>query len=289
MLIGIALILLATLAYNGSTILLAAAARSRDEQFGPALLAGVLSRLRGSAGVALTLLGWLLELIALTRLSLTVDKIVMTAGFALLLVLAAWGLKEPVGWRQILGASAIGVGIIAIALMAPGNHDVRPSPTGWLVLLALLGPGMLLPSLLRGRVLRRRARVRVGVGPMICAVGAGLGYALSGMLTKGLAEALPARRPLALGLLLLGVGLAGMLAWMNELAALQQGQATAVVPIVAALQTVVPIVLAPFFFGEIWPATTMMRLVVIGGVVCDVVGVLILARSAADVVAMTAG
>lgn len=275
MLLGIILVLIGTSAYNGSVVLLALAARSRRERGGAGLIVGVARRSHGAGGMALTGVGWVSELFALTRLPLTVDKIVMTAGFALLLALAHWGLRERVRRAEILGVLAIATGIAAVSVLPPARGEAPPSLPRWLVMIAILVPGILVPQLLH----RRHERPR----PLLNAVAAGLAYALGGLFTKGIADELPAPGLVALALLTAGALTVSLLGFMNELPALQRGRTAAVVPVIAALQTLVPIAFAPVFFAETWPPGLLAHLLVAAAIALTLAGVIILSRVPAEI------
>lgn len=274
MYLGLLLVLVATLAYNGSAILLAMAARNRGDDHGAGLLTTSLREMSGAVGLGLTLAGWGLELWALTRVSVTVDKLGLTIGFPILLGLAAWRLHERIGWREILGLLAIGAGMLVIALLPMHRSGVNPSLGRWVLLTMLLLPGVLISLTFRSLpTASNRQRIA-----MIKAIGAGLGYSLSGLLTKGIADQLHHGPYLWSAVLLLSAGAAGTLGFVCELEALQAGRASAVVPIIAALQTIVPILLAPLFFHEPWPIGSLHQ-IVFGACLClNVAGVMVLSR-----------
>jgi|SRR5579875_1302120 len=272
MLLGLLLVLAATIAYNGSAILLAMAARARGGDSGAGLLATSMTELSGAIGLGLTLAGWGLELLALTRVSVTVDKLGLTLGFPVLLALAAWRLNERIGWREVLGLLAIGAGMLVIAFLPMHRSGVNPSWRSWVLLAALLLPGVLIALLVRLTEVNRPWMAMVKAG------GAGLGYSLSGLLTKGIADRLQHGSYAGVAVLLLAAGIAGALGFVCELEALQIGRASAVVPIVAALQTVVPILLAPIIFHEQWPAGSLRQILFAGCLCLNVGGVIVLAR-----------
>lgn len=274
MFLGLLLIFAAALAYNGSAILLAMAARTRGEDHGAGLLATSMREVSGSVGLGLTLAGWALELLALTRVSMTVDKLGLTIGFPILLGLAAWRLHERIGWREILGLLAIGAGMLVIALLPMHRSGSNPSPGHWVLLSALLLPGVLIALTFRSGP----SAVNERWIAMVKAVGAGLGYSLSGLLTKGIADQLHHGPHLWLAILLVSAGAAGGLGFVCELEALQAGRASAVVPIVAALQTIVPILLAPLFFHERWPVGSIHQLVFAACLCLNIAGVAVLSR-----------
>lgn len=272
--LGVLLILTSTFAYNGSAVLLAAVARRSG---GSRPLVEVGRRLPGLIAVALNLLGWVLEVAALSFMPLTLARLLNVAGLGILLVLSNRLLKEPFGRRQALGVGLIALGVAAAGLAPPHNGGVRPGSEVWALLILILGPGILLPYALR--LLGRTA------GPVVGATAAGLAYALSGILNKGITYAL---HPLALPTLasfVAAVAVLGLSGFACELDALRVGYASVVVPVVLALHTVVPILCAPVLFGEAWPAGLLQRAVLGGGVCLAVTGILVLAGSSGHTIA----
>lgn len=279
MLLGALLALLATAAQNGSVVYLTVAARSGSERTATRLLVGVVRRRRGIVGMAMNTAGWLFELWALTRISLTLDRIIMTAGFGLLLLLVGRELKEPIGGREIVGVLAIAVGIVAVGLMPVGRGGLPLGTGGWLILVVVFLPLIVAPSLLR----------RAGVVPnsLLGAGAAGLSFALTGMFTKGMADFIDNGRLVPVLLLLIGVALIDTLGFMDELLALRHGQASVVIPVLSAARIVVPIALAPFFFGETWPHNALDQTIMAAGIGANLFGVIILARKSAAVIRQT--
>ncbi len=267
--LGVILILASTLAYNGSAVLLAAEARRQEE--GKVLFLAVGKRFRGASAILLNLLGWVLEISALTLIPLTLARILNTAGLAFLLGLTRWTLKEALGQREILGVAFVGLGIIAVGFAPPHRGSYNPGVWEWVLLFAILGPGILLPIV--PKLLRRP------VGPLLGATAGGLAYALSGILNKEVADVFRSADIVSI-VLVVGV-IAGLGFWgfIVELDALKGGRASVVVPIVMALHTVVPIVAAPLLFGEIWPAGFLLRLLLGGGIVLTLLGTFVLSGS----------
>lgn len=274
MVLGVILILLSSAAQNGSAVLLAIAARSNSDRTGPSLIVDVARRWQGFAGMALNTIGWILELAALTYITLTLDRIIVTAGFGLVIALSHYFLKEPVGWRELAGAALIAVGIVAVGVMPVGRSNASPTIIGWLVIVAVLVPTVLAPSAMR--------LVRIKPAALVCAASAGFAYALTGMFTKGLSDMLSLKDILSLLGLLAGVGIVDTLGFTNELFALKQERASAAVPMIAALREIVPIIMAPFFFAESWPPILWKQLIMGFGILLNVVGVIILSRSPAN-------
>ena len=267
--IGILLILASTTAYNGSAVLLAAEVRRATG--GSALLLAVSRRAPGAFAVFLNVVGWSLEVAALTLIPLTLARILNAAGLALLLGLARWVLQEPVGHREALAVVLVALGLAAVSLAPPLPSGPPPSLWEWALLFAILGPGIALPYVLRA--------LRWSVGPVLGATAAGLAYALSGILNKGFAEAVHAARipvllPLATCIVTLGIS-----GFVVELDALKRGRASVVVPIVLVIHTVVPIACAPFFFDEAWPAGPLRRALLGGGILLTLMGSILLSGS----------
>ncbi|MBA2713457.1 MAG: hypothetical protein H0U55_07890 [Rubrobacteraceae bacterium] len=273
--LGVLLILASTAAYNGSAVLLATAARQQPGDLNRLLALG--RSASGLYGIASNLLGWVLEVAALTMLPLTLARILNVAGLGVLLWFARWFLKESLGRREILGIVLIGIGIAAASSAPPHPGNVHPGLGEWALLFAFLMPVVFLPYVLRA--------LRLPAGPILQATAAGLAYALSGILNKGAAYNIVSFDLLPLALFTACIAAIGLVGFSAEIAALRYGQASVVVPIVLALHTVVPIVCAPFLFGEVWPAGPLSKAVLGGGILLAVAGILVLCGSSSSILA----
>ena len=109
MTLGIALILASTVAYNGSVMLLAAVARWQPGDSN--LVLAVSRRASGLSAILLNLLGWGLEVGALVFIPLTLARILSVAGVGVLLGLARWALKEPLGTKELGGSGLVVLGV----------------------------------------------------------------------------------------------------------------------------------------------------------------------------------
>src|SRR5690606_12982200 len=89
-LVGIILILASAAAYNSAPVLLALEARSRLDQRGTSLVAGVLQGSAGLLGMVLGAVGWVLQLLALTQISVTLAWVLGASGVVVLLLLSHW-------------------------------------------------------------------------------------------------------------------------------------------------------------------------------------------------------
>jgi drug/metabolite transporter (DMT)-like permease len=273
MILGIALILASTVVYNGSVVLLAAVARRQPEDSN--LVLAVSLRPSGLSAIILNVLGWSLEVGALVFIPLTLARILSVAGVGVLLGLARWALKEPLGIRELGGSGLVVLGVATVGLELPRFGTSCPTPEDWILLTAALGPWLALPYLFR---ILRHSRVSTW-----WAISSGLAYGLSGLFTKALADTLLLESVPALVPLAIGVTVTGFLGFVTELEALRLGNASVTVPVILALQTVVPIVCAPFLFGETWPAGVLPSLLLGGGILLAVSGTIVLSDSSGRV------
>jgi len=278
---GIALMLAATFAYNVSFILLAVAARKeKSTQPDRSLIARVATRTSGAWSIVVGVAGWLFELEALTLISLTLARAIYAAGFGAMLLLARWKLGEHVERKEAAGIIAIAVGIVAVGATSPPQSSHGPDLGGWILLTVIVVPAILLPGLIQ------RARMRPVA--YISALGAGIGYSASNLYTKGVSDSLSIHTIVPLAVLAAAAAGTSLLALTDQIRAFQYGRATAVVPLVAGLQAVIPITMAALFFGEEWPTGLMERSLLTAGIGLTTVGMLILAHASAQMVSASA-
>ncbi|MGA7669858.1 MAG: EamA family transporter [Nitrolancea sp.] len=277
MVLGILLMLVATVAYNVSMILLAIAARSESKaQDRKTLTTHVAERATGTWSIALGVLGWLFELAALTRISVTLARVIYTAGFGVMLVLARWRLGEKLERNEAVGIAAIGLGIVAVSTTSPAVSKTNPGLLGWVILSIVITPTIFLPDVVQW--------FRKAPAAYLSAIGAGLGYSASNLYTKGVSDVLSVNSLLPLVLLAIAAGITSLVAFTDQIRALQTGRATAIVPLVAGLQSVIPIIVASLFFGEKWPVTLHGQFLLGGGIALTTVGMILLAYSSAQIV-----
>lgn len=275
--LGVVLMLGATGTYNVSIILLAVAAKSESKaQDRRTLTTHVAERGIGSLSIGLGVVGWVMELLALTRISVTLARVIYAAGFGVLLVLARWWLGEVIQRRQAVGIVMIAVGIVAVGATSPAVSKTTPGLIGWLILTAVIIPVIFVPDITR--------RLTDSPPAFLSAIGAGLGYAASNLYTKGVSDELSFNSLLPLALLGIAAGITSLIAFSDQIIALQTGRATTVVPIVGGLQAVIPITIASLFFGEKWPPTMFGRFLLGGGIAFSIAGMIVLAYSAAQIV-----
>jgi len=269
--------LLATLCYNISIILLAVAARAESKiQDRASLTVHVVERASGAWSIGLGFIGWIFELAALTRISVTLARVIYTAGFGLMLMLARWRLGERIQRREAAGILAIALGIVGVGVTSPSISKTTPGVFGWIVLTIIIVPTIFLPAVLQ-RLLNSPAAY-------LNAIAAGLGFAASTLYTKGVSDLLSVRSLIPLGLLAIAAGMTSLIAFSDQIRALQDGRATTIVPLVAGLEAVVPIIIASLIFGEKWPAAMAERVLLGGGIMLTTAGMIILAYSSAHLV-----
>ena len=271
----------ATLCYNVSIILLAVAARSESRaQDRTALTAHVIERPAGGWSIGVGILGWFFELMALRFISVALARVIYASGFGFMLVLARWRLGEKIERREAAGIVAIGLGIIGVGMTSPSANTTIPGLLGWIVLTIVIVPTLFLPDVLR--------RATKSPAAYLSGIGAGLGYAASTLYTKGVSDLLSFSNVLPLALLAIAAGGTSLVAFSDQIRALQTGRATGIVPLVAGLQSIIPIIVASIFFGETWPATITGRLLLGGGISLTTVGMIILAHASARLVQVSA-
>lgn len=277
MVLGILLMLVATITYNVSIILLAIAARSESkEQDRKSLTTHVAERSSGALSIALGLLGWVFELMALTRISVTLARVIYASGFSVMLVLARLRLGEKLERSEAIGIGAITLGIVAVSTTIPSVSKTNPGLLGWVILTIVIVPIIFLSDIVRW--------YRKSPAAYLSGIGAGLGYSASSLYTKGVSDLLSMSTLVPLALLAIAAGITSLVAFSNQIRALQTGRATAIVPLVVGLQSVIPITVASLFFGEKWPVTLSGQFMLGGGITLTIIGMVLLANSSAQLV-----
>jgi drug/metabolite transporter (DMT)-like permease len=255
LLIGVALAAAAATCYDGALALQATQARDthEDEGLRIKLLLTLLREPRWVLAGFLGIAGWPLEIAAFAFAPLTVVQPTMSLGLVVLMILGSRLLHERVGPREIGATIAIGVGVGAIAAVAPHHHDEHV--TLWK--LAVVGGALLAiaaaPYVTRGR------------HPLLLAGSAGSAYALSAVMTKLITDDLGRGRWgfvavwVALTVAIVAIGM------LSEMTALQRDAATRVGPVIFVVQAVLPVLAAPFLVHETWshPLVTLAALVVV--------------------------
>ncbi len=272
--LGIVAAVGASLLYNTSIALQALEAREvpGEHSLRPSLLGRLVRNRRWLGATALGLAGWPLEIGALLLAPLTVVQPCLVSGLILLLWLGATRLGEAPGPREIGAVAAIIAGIAGVAWAAPERTTDHAGTAVILTAMALVAVPVVLPYLLRGRV--------VAAG-FVAVLGAGSGYAWTAIASKLLTDELAAGALLVAAAWLATAIASEGLALLSEMSALQRRPATHVAPAMFAVQVLLPVLLAPLIFGESWARTPLGGAALVAFMAVAVAGVVLLAGSRA--------
>jgi drug/metabolite transporter (DMT)-like permease len=267
---GTAVALCAATLYGLGIVIQAGAARSApaSDVLRVRLLTRLLRSGRFLAGAVAIVAGWALQVVALLYAPLTVVQPALAATVVVVLLLARRLLDEPVGRTAAFAAGAIAAGIAAIAAVAPARSSGHASTGVLLAAVGVMGAIGVAPMVGRG------SRYAVRWVP----VSAGVAFALSSIATKLVTDAGTARPASAAAWLVVTV-LSSAAGGIAELSALRSGPAVAVVPVVFATETLVPVVTAPALFGEHWAVSTGGRAGLVLALAAVAAGVVALGRT----------
>lgn len=272
--LGLGVALAAAACYETSYAMQALEARTMDRrhELRPSLLVSLARRPRWAAAIALGVVGWGLQVLALGLAPLTLVQPAIASGLILLLYLGVRVLGERVTPRDVAAAGAIVTGVAGIAIAAPERVDAVAGSLGLVAALGGLGAIALAPYLLRSRGGRRAWRLVAAAGA------ADAGAALSAKLVS---DDLAGGRPLIALAWAAGTGVAILLGLLSETTALQRLPATRVAPLVLVIQITVPVVLAPLVLGEDWGDTPLGGGLIGASLALVAVGTVALASSSA--------
>jgi drug/metabolite transporter (DMT)-like permease len=231
------------------------------------LIGQLVRNVRWLGATALSLLGWPLQVLALSLAPLALVQPTLALGLLLLLFLGARVLGEPVGRRELVAVALVIAGIACLAVAAPDKSTVTGG-TGMIIAVAALAAVALAPYTLRRRRAGLLAVLSTGAADSVAALAAKL---VAGELADG-------RWGVAIAVAALAAA-AGALATVSEMSALQRLPATRVAPIVLAFQIVVPVVVVAAVGGEDWGATPLGGAVLVMGLISVVAGAVLLAAS----------
>ncbi len=232
------------------------------------LLGQLVRNARWLGATALSLLGWPLQVLALSLAPLALVQPTLALGLLLLLFLGARVLGEPVGRRELTAVALVVAGIACLAVAAPDRSTVTGG-TGMTIAFAVLAALAVAPYLLRRRRAGLLAVVATGAADSVAALAAKL-------VAGDLADE---RWGVALVIAAVAAG-AGALATLSEMSALQRLPATRVAPIVLAFQIAVPVIVVAAVGGEDWGSTPLGGAVAGAGLVAVIAGAVVLAASA---------
>lgn len=237
----------AALTANLAVVLTAMAARRepRDDALRLTLLTRLLRRKLWWAAAGLDLGGAVLKTAALLVAPLTVVAPAMTLGLFVLVVFAAIWLGERPKPTGVFGIALIAGGVALVAQNAPEREVTIAGPLPWAISVGVLLGGGASVYLLSASGRR--------VDPRLIAVSVGFAWALNGLLAKLIADSIDVGRWLLLSVAIVSAIGVGALGYLAKTSALQSGRAAMVESIVAVMNTLIPVALAPILFAEAWP------------------------------------
>lgn len=264
MIVGVALALLTTLAYNSSFVLekrALAALPALELRVPLRLLRSLLTSPAWLAGFVLMLAGLASQLVALSKVPLTVAQPVFSSGIAFLLVLSTTVLGERLSGEEILGVAGIAGGVLCVVLSLNTQTDIAGTGGHLSRVLAVSLPSMAFGVLcfaaahMNGKGVHRRP-----AGDLPYGLAAGVVYGVVGLVTKGLSATIDYSSPYAIVwsavtspyLYLVGALTAvGMLVFQTGL---QSCRASVFVPVSSVVSTLFTITAGTVLFGERLPA-----------------------------------
>jgi drug/metabolite transporter (DMT)-like permease len=286
--LGFALALGAACCYETGYALQAIEARRApaERALKPSLMTHLIARPIWIGATALSLLGWPLQIVALTHAPLTLVQPVLALGLLLLLVLGVRILGEHVGPREIAAVVLIIASVGVFAWAAPRDPGEVERSAGLVAALAILAAVTAAPYVIRlfmrGSSEAKRGGTRLMSVPLtmlLLVASAGAADGMAAFVAKIVAQ------DASEGALLAVVGWAALVAAVvivgvvSESTALQSFAATRVAPTVLVMQIVIPVVMAPLVGGEGWSGTPLGGAVLVGALVTVALGAGLLASS----------
>lgn len=227
--------------YALSTSLQALEARREpaSDSLRASLLKKLVQRPLWLAGAAAGVVAWPLQAIALSLASVAIVQPALGLGLIVLLVLGVRLLHERVGLREIAGAVMITAAIAVIGWAAPA-HTPGFTRGGESAVIAAIALATAAPYVLR---------LLGGAGGLPTSIAAGFGWAVVGLATALIDEAIADRHWLVAVAWGIGVGAASWSSLLAEMTALQTWPATRSIPIVFGIEMVLPAALLPLLTG----------------------------------------
>jgi hypothetical protein len=247
LLLGLAFAFAAAALYAAGIALQALEAREAPEEHALrlSLFRRLVRRPRWIAGTAIGLAGWALQALALTRAPLTLVQPALAVSLVFLLLVGTRALGERVMRADVAAVVAVVAAVAVLGWAAPGREGAHATGPRLWIALVVLGAVALVPYAFRGAA--RAASILVPVS-------AGLAYSWDGLATKFASDDYARSAWLGLGLWFLAMTTASGVGTLSEMSALRRRPVTQVAPIVFALNTLVPVALAPLLAREAWPS-----------------------------------
>lgn len=272
--LGILIAVVASVANAFAIVLQAAEAREvpLSEAARMSLFRRLVHRPGWLAGIALLIIAWPLQILALLYAPITVVQPTLATGQLVLLGIARVRLGERAGLLELSGALAIVIGIGLVIWAAPRHTVHEPGALRVAVPLIVVGVAAVgcfaLGRLRPGRVLA-------------LVIGAGLAYAWIDFANKLLSNEVSDGRWLAAAAWLLATLAFGTLAFLEETTSLQQRPAITVAPVIGAVQDPLPVLMALAAGVESWGNGSQRLLPLAFGLAVVTLGAATLGRSEA--------
>ena len=270
--VGIAAALAASAAYNGGVVLQALDARLEppNEALRFSLIAHLARRRRWLAGTALSIVAFPLQVVAYANAPLSVVQPALAAGLVLVLLLGARYMDENVRPRHYAAVAAIVCGLAITAIAGPDHHQADRGDTAQFTVMAVLAVGIAAPYLIR----RRRL-----LGAGFLAVSTGVAFAFGDIATKLFGDGMNGARFGLAAFWLVAVGVSAVVATLTLMTAFQRAQVKRVVPLAFAVETTLPIVLAPLLLRNNGGLGGTDLIPIALGLLLVVAGIMVLAGS----------
>ncbi len=269
--LGLIAALLASALFNLGVALQAIEARKAPRELGlrVSLLERLIRRPVWLAGLALGLIGIAPQALAYSLAPFVVVQTSLVAGLFLLLVLSVRVLHEHVGPFDVIGVTGIVAGVALVSWGAPAHSEAHRSGLAVVAVAVGLAVAAIGPLALRGT----RADLA-----MVSIVSAGCGFGATNIATKLLSDDLGLGNYANAGAwAIYGLGM-GIAATLTNMSAFQRSPAATVVPVSTAVQTFLPVVLAPLFLREAWSSSAVEGAPILAGIGVAIVGTLLVAH-----------
>ncbi|MDQ6745567.1 MAG: hypothetical protein M3Z27_06100 [Actinomycetota bacterium] len=214
------------------------------------LIRRLLRRRRWIEGCLIMVTGFGFHVGALILAPLSVVQPSLTAGLVVLLIAGARHDAAPLRAREGLAVVAIALGVVGVTLTASQSTALSTSAGSLVVALAPLAAAAIAPY-----ALVLWAAAPGAVSGIAATLGAGAAYALTGLTTKLVSDAVASGRWLGVVLWLMMTACSAGLALLNQTTALQRRAAAQVGAVIYVTPVVVPVLLAGLLLGARWPSS----------------------------------
>lgn len=264
MILGVVLALVTTLAYNSSFVVQKRALATLpvlEMRLPVRLVRSLLTTPAWLLGFVLMLAGLASQLVALSKVPLTIAQPVFSSGIAFLLLLTTTVLGERLTVHETLGVAGIAGGVVCVVLSQNAHTDTAGTGGHLGRVLTVAVPSMAIGVLLFAAAhwtgKGRRARPS---GDLPYGLAAGIVYGVVGLVTKGLSATIDYRSPLAVArsatgspylYLVASLTAVGLLVFQTGL---QRCRASIFVPVCSVVSTLYTITAGTILFGERLPA-----------------------------------